>query len=193
MIMNIIKAMNWVDIFIAILIFRIIYCAIKKGLSIEVFKLMGTFLALYLAMHYYARLGNYFQRLMPGPPTIPLEFWDLLSLILLSLLGYAVFLVLREVISRMVKTQVISTLNKWGAAALGICRGVLLTGLIMYIFCNPTLQYTRISVNDSYLGQWFLTVAPGVYRFTWDNITSKFASGEEFNKSVLEVRQNDTK
>ena len=193
MIMKVITSMNWVDIFIAILIFRIIYCAIKKGLSVEVFKLLGTFLALYLAMHYYARLGNYFRKVMPGPPTIPLEFWDLLALILLSLLGYAVFLVLREVISRMVKTQVISTLNKYGAAVLGMCRGLLLTGLLMFLFCNPTLGYTRISVNDSYLGQRFLTVAPGVYRFTWDNITSKFASGEEFNQSVLEIQQNDTK
>ena len=188
--MKIITSMNWVDIFIAIMMFRIIYCAIKKGLSVEVFKLMGTFLALYLALHYYTRLGSYFQRLMPGPPMIPLEFWDLLSLILLSLLGYTIFLVLREVISHMVKTQVISTLNKYGAAALGICRGLLLTGLIMFIFCNPTLGYTRSSVNDSYLGRWFLTVAPGVYRFTWDNITSKFASGEDFNKSVLEAQQN---
>jgi len=190
MIMKVITSMNWVDIFIAILIFRVCYCAVKKGFVTEIFKLLGTLLALYLTLHYYTRMGSYLQRLMPGPPVIPLEFWDLLALIALSLLGYAVFVVIREIVARIAKTQVISTLNKWGAAALGICRAVLLTGLLMFIFCNPTLEYMRGSVNASYLGQRFLGVAPGVYRFTWDNITSKFASGEEFNQSVLGIQEN---
>ncbi len=191
--MNMLTSMNWVDIFIAAILFRIIYCAVKKGFSTEVFKLMGTFFALYLALHYYARLGTHFQRIMPGPPVIPLEFWDLVALILLSLVGYAVFLVLREVVSRMIKTEVVSALNKWGGATLGVCRGILLAGLLMFLFCNPTLGYLRMSVMDSYFGQRFLTVAPAVYRYTWDNVTSKFSSGEGFNKSVFEVTQSEGK
>ena len=192
MIIKILQTMNWVDIFILILTSRIVYSAVKKGFILELFKFLGCFMATYLALHYYTRLGSFLNHLMPGPPTIPLEFWDFLSLVVLSLLGYAVFWVVREAVSRSVKMEAVSTLNRWGASFLGVARGILATSLVLFIFLNPTLLYFRNSVLNSYFGSRFVKVAPNAYHSAWYGIMSKFVPGEEFNQSVLEIQGNQT-
>ena len=56
MIVEIIKQFNWVDIFVIILSVRVLYIAVKNGLPVELFKLLGTIAAIYLSLHYYTIL-----------------------------------------------------------------------------------------------------------------------------------------
>ena len=188
MIIKALQSLNWVDIFILVLVGRIVYISAKKGFVIELFKLLGAAMSAYLALHYYTRLGSFFNALMPGPPQIPLEFWDFLSLIILSLVGYAIFLVLREAFSRAFKMEAVSTLNKWGSACLGLLRGVLATSLVLFILLNPTLMYFRNSVLDSYGGSRLVKFAPGLYQSMWEGLMSKFMPAEGFNQSVIDIQ-----
>ncbi len=52
MLLNIIKQLNWVDIFVLIVLLRTAYISRKAGLPREFFKLLGTVLAIYLSLHF---------------------------------------------------------------------------------------------------------------------------------------------
>lgn len=55
---SIIKAINWVDVCLLILLLRICYIALKNGFVHEVFKLLATVAALYISLHYYNVLAD---------------------------------------------------------------------------------------------------------------------------------------
>ena len=59
MVIEFLKGLNWVDVFVVILLIRITYIAVKTGLSVEVFKSLGTVCAVYLALHYYINSGKF--------------------------------------------------------------------------------------------------------------------------------------
>jgi hypothetical protein len=83
----------------------------------------------------------------------------------------------------------VPVLNKWGGLVLGILRGFLLAGLIIFMLAISTLTYLRNSAIKSYLGKGLFKVAPATYSWLWGNITSKFMTNEKFNKTILEVSE----
>lgn len=188
MILEVIKQFNWVDIFVLILLFRIAYIAIRYGLFIEFFKLLGTLLACYLSLHFYTKLSDFLKGRIPTPPNIPLEIWDFLAFFVLAILGYLVFLILRQTFFRLVKTETVSALNKWGALLLGITRGFILTSLIIFLLSIPVVKYFEHSVKYSFSGKRLIKVSTGAYTYLWKNLVSKFMPKQEFNKVVLEIQ-----
>jgi uncharacterized membrane protein required for colicin V production len=66
---------NWVDVFVVILLLRIIYCAIKNGIFIEFFKLLGMLLSCYLFLHYYTKLSVFFKRRIPVESNFSIKIW----------------------------------------------------------------------------------------------------------------------
>ncbi len=191
MLLGIIKQFNWVDILVIIILFRIGYIAIKNGLLWEFFKLLGTILAVYLSLHYYTLLSDMMgQRLPSIKEKAPLEFLDFLSFVVLAIIGYLIFVSLRIVFHRFIKMEAVPNLNKWGGLVLGIGRGFLLAGLITFMLAISSINYLRNSVNDSYSGRQLFKVVPNTYSWLWNNIASKFMTGEKFNKTILEVQKD---
>lgn len=190
MVLGIIKQMNWVDIFVVILLFRICYVAIKNGIFIELFKLLGTVFACYVSLHYYTNLGDFFEARIPPPPSIPIEIWDFLALFILASLGYLIFVILRETFFRLIKTQTLSLLNKWGALLLGVARGFILCSLIIFLLSVPVLDYLENSAGESFSGKRLIKVSTGVYTYLWNNLVSKFMPQEKFNQAILEVQKD---
>lgn len=181
---------NWVDVFVAILLFRICYIAIKNGIFIELFKLLGTLFSCYISLHYYPNLGDFFEARIPTPPSIPLEIWDLVAFFILSTLSYIIFVILRETFFRLIKTETVSLLNRWGALLLGIARGLILVSLIIFFLSIPVVDYLTNSVKRSFSGKRFIKVSTGVYAYFWNNLASKFMPQEKFNQVILEVQKD---
>ena len=186
--LDIFKQINWVDIFVVILLFRISYTAIKSGIFIELFKLWGVITGIYLSLHYYTNLANFLDRFIKAS-VISIEIIDFIALIILFVLGYLILLSVRETLLRFVKIEVISALNKWTAAIAGVIRGILVASLIMFIFSLPVISYLQESVRSSYSGERLITLSPTVYTRIWDGFMSKFMPHEEFNRTVLEVQR----
>jgi uncharacterized membrane protein required for colicin V production len=183
MLPDILRQINWVDVFVVILILRVGYVAWKTGLPVEFFKLLGTITAIYLPCHYYTKLADFFRaNLFAGKAA--LEFLDFPVFLLLAILGYLVFKLLRSVFSRFIKAEAVANLNNWGGLILGAVRGILLTGLIIFMLVLSNLSYLKNSVNDSYLGNRLLKVVPATYSWLWNSITSKFMPGEKFNEAI---------
>ena len=193
MVLGILKQLNWFDVVVLILLFRIGYIALRSGLPIELFKLLGTVLAIYLSLHYYTAGSDFIRSRFAADKKMPLEFLDFLVFLGLAISGYLILVLLRSVFYRFLKLEAVDRLNKWGGFLLGIARGMLVSGLIIFMLVISSISYLRMSVRSSYLGIRFFKVAPNTYSWLWNNLASKFMAQEKFNKTILEVQDSFVK
>jgi len=187
MLYTIVKQVNWVDIFVVIVLFRICYAAVNTGLPIEIFKILGTISAICLSLHYYSFLGGFIQNIT-GFKSISVGLFNFISFIILAILGYMIFLILRNFISRLVNTETVIGLNRWVGLGLGVIRGLMLSSLIIFMFVVSGSGYLKASVKDSYSGKFIFKIAPAAYKLIWNGAASKIISWEKFNKNVTDVR-----
>jgi len=188
MLVDILRQLNWVDIFVLTLLFRMVYIAMKSELSMEAFKFIGTVAAIYLSLHYYTTISDFLRQRF-ATEKMPLEFLDFVLCLFLAILSYAFFVLWRIVLQRFIKMEAATNLNRVGGLVVGLARGVLVTGLIMFMLVISSFGYLKNSVNASYLGKRFFGIAPATYSWLWNSIASRFMSREKFNQTVTEVQE----
>ena len=189
MLFNIISQINWLDLVIIVIIFRVCYIAIEAGVFVELFKILGTLAAIYFSLHYYTSLGFSIQNTL-GLKNISLQFFNFISALVISIFSYFVFVILRKVALRAGKTESIPLFSKWGGIILGITRSFLLASLILFMLAICGNSYLKESVKYSYTGSRIFKVAPDTYSLLWEGLFSKFAPTERLNKSVTEVQKS---
>ncbi|MDD5505285.1 MAG: CvpA family protein [Candidatus Omnitrophica bacterium] len=189
MVMSTVLQFNFLDILILIILFRICYVALKTGLAIEFFKLLGVLSAIYIASHYYTFLSDIVQRWYVSQ-AIPIEFVDFIIFIILAVAVYLIFVLLRGAFYRFMKMEAAPELNKYGGLLLGLARGYFTIGLIIYVLMISSVSYLSNSVRHSYLGSRFTSVSAQAYNWSWSSIFSKFSPQEKPNTVVSEVRDN---
>ncbi|MDD5165908.1 MAG: CvpA family protein [Candidatus Omnitrophica bacterium] len=187
MTLGVLKQLNWVDILFIIVLIRICYAAVKSGFLAEFFKILGTVFATFLSLHYCTALTDYVKDFAPLKP-VSVEFLDLISYLILAIVGYLVFVVLRIAILRFVKMEAVPKLDKWGAFILGFLRGFLLNSLIVFALITSTIPYLKHSAFNSYSGETVFKIAPSVYSGIWNSFASKFMTNDKFNESILEAQ-----
>lgn len=182
------KQLNWVDILVITLLIRTCYIGRKTGILLEIFKLLGTLTAVYMAMHYYTTFGNGLaSHIASSPEKSVRDFAALTSFIILGLGGYLAVFFLRWGFCRLVKVETVSGLNKWGGLAIGMGRGLLTASLILFIFTISSLNYFSQSTAKSYVSSRLFSIAPLVYQGTWENFMAKFMPQEKLNPAVEEI------
>jgi uncharacterized membrane protein required for colicin V production len=120
---------------------------------------------------------------------MPLEFLDFLSFIFLVVIGYLIFMLCRTIARQFFKLEEISILSKWLGLALGLVRGYLVCGILIFAMVISSVEYFKNSSAHSYFGDNLFKVQPGVYTWLWNNIGSKLMIGERFNPTVLEAEK----
>lgn len=186
MLSNIFRQLNWVDIFVALILLKVCYTAAKNGLPVEIFKFLGTIAAIFISLHYYTALSDFALKGINNPK-MSLEFVDFLSFLVLASASYLIFVFLRKITLQLIKIEAVSTLNKWGGFIFGLARAVLLSGLIIFALVISSIQYFNDSVTASYSGKRLFKACAGTYKIIWDNAMSKFMTKEKFNQTVKEV------
>jgi len=186
------RHLNWIDILVAVVFLRLIFESQKQGLEVEFFKILGTFSALYLALHYYSSLAVHFTG-HSGSKNPPGHFLELVSYLILFFIGYLVFWLIRSLIVRVITAQTNPVLNKWGGVGVGFLRALFLSSLILFALLIPRSEYFKESVRYSLSGPMIVRVAPATYTFLWERIISKFNSGDKFNNAVPELVSPETK
>jgi len=193
MLTDVFKNINWVDIFVIIILFRIGYIAINQGFRIEIFKLLGTISAIYVSLHYYVHFAVGIVKFAPiVEDVMSSEFLEFLSCIALAMITYLIFVLLRSLFYRLLKMEALPALNHWGGFVLGIARASLLAGLIIFILVASDVSYLKNSVKKSYSGPYLAKLAPATYSSLWNVFMSKFMTGEKFNKAAVELKKEDT-
>ena len=190
MLLEILQKVNLLDILIFLLFLRTISIALQKGFAIELFKLLGYLLATYLALHYYTICSDLAGKAF-GLRMASVEFLDFFCFILLAFLGYNFFVLVRFVFVRKHPAeQEVSSLTRWGGAALGVIRGVLMNALIIVGLVASTFGYFKTQVAESFMGRALFDVSPVVYYWTWHNLTSTVSGDEQINPTVKEVQKS---
>lgn len=189
MLLNTLKQFNWLDIFVLIMIFRICYIAVKSGFTTELFKFLGTITAIYLGMHYAVLISDYIRKQMPVTDKVSLQFIDCVVFLLLVILGYLLFVLVRNVSKNFIKIEAVSALNKWGGLILGGFRSILLVSLISFTLAIPGIPYFKNSVQHSYLGSRLVFVSSDVYLWVWSSIFSKFIPNEKEGEIVINIKK----
>jgi uncharacterized membrane protein required for colicin V production len=161
----------------------------KCGFIAEFFKFLGALVSIYVSMHYYSALSNLISARF-GLKAVAPESIDFICFLVLALAAYLFFVMLRKIFTKLVKTEAIPQLSKWGGLCLGAIRGLMVIGLLLYILILSTLPYMQASVKKSYSGKTMVTITAGVYRGVWDGFMSKFMAQEKYNGAVTIIEDH---
>lgn len=175
---------NWIDIVVLALILIMSYRGFKKGFIVEIFKLLGIVLSIYVSLHYFSRAGDFLQQRFP---IVKLVHWDFICFTILAVMGCLAMAAARDIFCRFVKVEAASGLNKWGGMLAGFSRGCLTASMLLLLLYFSTAAYLKESVKKSYLGSQSVVTDVKVYEFIFNNIVSKFSPGDKLNQGVYEV------
>ena len=185
MILKVLTQLNWVDVFLILLFCRVCYIAVKAGFIAEFFKFLGTVAAMYCALHYYIALSEWSIRMLAVDKNrMPVHFVEFLCFLVLAIGTYVLVGIVRNMFTSAVKMEAVATLEKWGGLLLGSVRGILLCSLICFALVISTVDYLRVSVRSSYLGDRIVGVVGRAYTFIWDSFASRFMVNEKLNEAV---------
>lgn len=190
MLFDSLKRINWVDIIAVILLIRVSYISLKTGLITEIFKLLGTVCAIFLACHYYVRASIFLNLYLPFKGEAGVNFLNFFTFSVLFLLGYFFFVIIRLVLTIFIKMEVIPQLNRWGGLILGVVRWSLSVSLLLFAINISNISYFRNSLSNSFSGLSFFKLTPKTYICLWDNLMFRFMRMSALNKAVLDVSLN---
>ena len=188
MLLDAIKQLNWLDLAMIVIFFYTIHIALKRGLTAEIFKLMGILTVIFFATQYFTKLSDFaikIFKLQESPA--PLQFVDFICFSILAAATYSFFMLLRFIFFQIFKIEAVSRFNKFGGLILGLVRGILLCALLSFTLAISSVDYFRNSVAESYSGIKLFKVYTDTYSLAWQGLMSKFITGEKFNNVVEEV------
>jgi uncharacterized membrane protein required for colicin V production len=158
---NIISKLNWVDILIVTIVFRISYVAYKDGLSHEIFPLLGSLGTAILSLHYYHSLSNYIYH---NAVRLPVALLDFLSFVILLVAIGMIFKLLRMISDKIIKVTWHPLVEKAGGLLVGFMRASVVTSIVLMILALMPLSYLQWSIRDrSLMGTGFLRIVPDIY------------------------------
>lgn len=186
---TVLRHFNFLDIVILIILFRICYIALKDGLAMELFKLLGVLSAIYISSHFYTSFSR-IVKLRYVPEAISPEFVNFVIFILLACVGYTALAFLRVAFCRFMKMEAAPKLNKYGGLLLGLARGYFTIGLLIYVLMISNVSYLVGSVKHSSLGSRGISISSQTYNWIWESVFSKFFPQEKSNSVVRETSNN---
>ncbi|MDD2653879.1 MAG: CvpA family protein [Candidatus Omnitrophica bacterium] len=180
---ELVNQLNWVDVFVFIVLIRVILISYKHGFVIEIFQLLGTIFSIFIAFHSYSSLAQFMSSHSP----IPIDFTSFISFVALIALILVLFKFSRDAFLFVIKMQPLAVVDKWGSVVLGVIRAVYLSSIIIVALLISTIGYLQQSAQRSFSSRYFLDLAPKAYAFMFDNIYSKFSPTEEINSSIFKA------
>lgn len=159
--MNIITKLNWVDIVVIIVLFRVSYVAFQSGLSHEIFPLFATIGAFVLSLHYYHPISVFLSR---NAMRLPLQILDLVCFLGLLMGMGLLFKFLGIFADKVIKVTWHPAVEKFGGLAVGLLRACVVASMVLAVLSLIPVPYLQRSVRDrSMTGMAFLRIGPGIY------------------------------
>ncbi|MFA5094539.1 MAG: CvpA family protein [Candidatus Omnitrophota bacterium] len=155
------QRVNWVDVLTVILLLRTCYIGARTGLSVEIFRIIGVILGLYVAAKYYSPFGS---RINAGL-SLPQDLVDGFSFVLLVLLPMLSLKLVALGLTKIVKLSFADKIDKWGGFLAGLLRGALLLSLLFMLFNILNVDYLVRSVDERSLsGPYIRQLVPYAYK-----------------------------
>lgn len=158
---DIFSRLNWVDIFVIIIVMRISYVAFHDGLSHQIFPLIGTIGTAVIALHYYHNIAVYIYQ---NSVKLPIKALDFLSFILLLIGVGLIFKLLRALSDKIINVTWHPFVERAGGLLFGFMRSCIVASVILMILALMPLSYLQHSIRDrSLMGMHFLRIVPNIY------------------------------
>jgi len=183
-----------IDLFFLILLLRIIYIAVLKGVLRESFKVAGFLVGSLIAFQYYSIFADQVTRKISFLNKGSLCFISFL-LILLSI--QVVFMFLRVIVCCVHKKEEISLLERRLTFFVGTARAILTTSVVMFMMYLSPLDAKYFNESISYNA--FKNIAPKVYLMSfgaYSNINKGVVLNEEvkeYYETKKSISRNNTK
>ena len=173
--------LNWIDIFVIIIIIRTTYIGFMRGFSVEIFKFLGIFTASIISIHYYNLLADF----VGATVAFDKDILGVISFMVLWLGSVMAFSFIFNLFTKFIRLEAVSSVNKWGGCALGILRGFFILGLVVITFRLTNTTYLKNSIEKSFSANTIADIAFINYRNTWSGVVMKFFPKEDVNYAVL--------
>jgi len=163
--------LNWFDLIVIIIVMRSIYIGIRKGLFIEIFKMLSLGLGIFVAMTQSGRLGEWASGWSP----LPLPEARILLFFLLFVGIYGGMAVIRFLLMRLITAEAPTLWQRIGGSILGLCRGwlwMIFLGASIVYFAPPSSYLFQSIQKESFFGPSLLSGGKGIYRFVQRMTTS---------------------
>ncbi|MFA5038934.1 MAG: CvpA family protein [Candidatus Omnitrophota bacterium] len=166
---------NWVDFLIIGLVLRTCYIGIKTGTGVELFKIFSLWIVTVTALHVYTTpLSDMLNQKLPA---LPLDAGDVFVFAALTAVITILVRIVRESFFLLLKVEAKNTLDKWAGLGIGFIRGLWMASIALFIMTISTVQYLEVSAKSSLFGHKLISMAPAVYKASYEGLISKFVPG----------------
>ncbi len=171
---SIFSQINWVDIFVLILLIRTSYVGLRCGLLGEIFKILGIIAALFVSIRYYSNLAQFLTtQVFFSKLSLPVNRG--ISFVCLLLAVMLIFKLGRFIARFIMQLEVADPLKRMGGVICGFIRGGIIASLILFALNLLPLDYLKKSINeDSWSGSRLIKVGPAIH-----HTIIKFSPGEK--------------
>ncbi len=180
--MEYLKALNWVDILVVVLLIRIVYVSAKTGFVVEFMKMLGVLFAVFFAFHFYVRLAAIAGQLIKVDAAI----LQTVSFCIIGIVSYWLCQLLRNALFLVFTVETISLVDRWGAAVVSLVRFFLTASMVLFLFLITSYPYmikmTAASLSERYV----LRMAPTTYFTITNAFVVKLFPTQRANPSVAE-------
>lgn len=178
-----IKNFNWTDLLILAVLVRVIYTSVQTGFIVELFKLFGTVVTLFICFHYYSGLAGVIFR---NSGIAEGWAWAVVFAVLWAVC-FVVCKLIRDGLFLVFTVETQALVDKWGAPVLAIGRFFLVGSMMLFLLLTTGNEYLEMMTVRSFSHQYVLSVAPEVYRSISDGVVTKLVASEKFNERVNET------
>ncbi|MTI96179.1 MAG: CvpA family protein [Firmicutes bacterium] len=168
--------MNLLDIIILVLIGLSVFEGLRKGLTRQVFELVGIIAAFFLAVRFGQQAGEFISNLYNVEPYLeglnnPLLNLENAVAFFYNGIGYLAVFVLVVIASKIAaialsgvtKLPIVGTADRLGGLAAGLLKGLLTTLILVWVLSLLPLPAVEEAMANSPIAQGFLRTAPGIY------------------------------
>ncbi len=179
---EILAQLNWVDLIGIIIVVRTFYIGIRQGLLIEIFKVTGFGIGLFMAVTHYRNWGA----VIAEKSVLPLWEAEVLTFGVIFVVGYGIFFLLRLLLMKMMTLQIRGAWDRIGGGVVGLARGCLvMIFLEVTALClaAPTGYLSQSIRERSFFGPPLLTGGKVTYQ-----VANQFSSSFTIEKveAILE-------
>lgn len=179
---DILKGINWVDIFVLILLVRISYVSSRIGVGRQVLPLILLAVILLFILLGYSKIANVFIEKFSWYKGLS----RFLSFTFLAFIFSVIYHVAVRLLGLISTTEPESgQIEKMGGAIAGVARSVIIIGLILIGLLLTPVRFVESSVKRSFFGLFFINLDLQIYNTAVERIFSKTESVHTITQAEL--------
>jgi uncharacterized membrane protein required for colicin V production len=175
---------NWIDVLLAIIIWRVLWAGLKSTIVDEIFRLFGILSAIFISLHYYVQFGVYMHELL----FVPKGFQEFLGFALLWATVVVIFKIVGIGWKLILRIEAKPGVDKWGGFLLAAIRSVLICSLTITFLFTSNINLVGSSIHQSFSSIYFMDIAPSIYQKVFDLFIGRNFKEERLNVKVSGLR-----